>query len=71
MRPKLDPGLEQPSHRPTRGSARRSPSREERQRDPERTRERILHAAETEFGDYGYAGARVAESPPELASTRS
>src|SRR4051794_15165268 len=59
MRQKLDPGLEQPSHRPTRGSARRAPSREERQRDPERTRERILHAAETEFGDYGYAGARV------------
>ncbi|HXT46859.1 MAG TPA: helix-turn-helix domain-containing protein [Pseudonocardiaceae bacterium] len=59
MRPKLDPALEQPSHRPTRGSARRSPSREERQRDPERTRERILQAAKTEFGDYGYAGARV------------
>ena len=59
MRAKLDSGPEQPTHRPTRGSARRSPSREERQRDPERTRERILRAAETEFGDYGYAGARV------------
>jgi AcrR family transcriptional regulator len=59
MHPKLDLGPEQPSHRPTRGSARRSPSREQRQRDPERTRERILRAAEAEFGDYGYAGARV------------
>lgn len=59
MRRKLDPGLEQPTHRPAKSSARRSPSREERQRDPERTRERILQAAETEFGDYGYAGARV------------
>jgi TetR/AcrR family transcriptional regulator len=59
MHPKLDPGPEQPSHRPTRGSARRSPIREQRQRDPERTRERILQAAEAEFGDYGYAGARV------------
>jgi TetR/AcrR family transcriptional regulator len=59
MRRKLDPGLEQPTHRPAKSSARRSPSREERQRDPERTRERILRAAETEFGDYGYAGARV------------
>ena len=59
MRRKLDPGLEQPTHRAAKSSARRSPSREERQRDPERTRERILQAAETEFGDYGYAGARV------------
>jgi TetR/AcrR family transcriptional regulator len=59
MRERLDPGPEQPRHRPMRGSARRSPSREERQRDPERTRERILQAAETEFSDYGYAGARV------------
>jgi AcrR family transcriptional regulator len=59
MHQKLDPEPEQSSHRPTRGSGRRSPSREERQRDPERTRERILHAAETEFSDHGYAGARV------------
>jgi AcrR family transcriptional regulator len=59
MQRKFDSGLEQPSPRPTKGSARRSPSREERQRDPERTRERILRAAEAEFGDYGYAGARV------------
>lgn len=59
MSRKLDPGSDQPSHRSTRGPARRSPSRAERQRDPERTRERILQAAETEFSDYGYAGARV------------
>jgi len=59
MRRKLDPGLEQPTHRAAKSSARRSPSRERRQRDPERTHERILQAAETEFGDYGYAGERV------------
>ena len=59
MRRKLDPGPEQPNQRQTRGPARRSPSREERQRDAERTRERILQAAETEFSDHGYAGARV------------
>jgi AcrR family transcriptional regulator len=38
---------------------RRSPSPAERRRDPERTRERILRAAVDEFGDHGYAGARV------------
>ncbi|WP_202638829.1 TetR/AcrR family transcriptional regulator [Bailinhaonella thermotolerans] len=36
---------------------RRSPG--ERKRDPERTRERILEAATEEFGEKGYAGARV------------
>lgn len=38
---------------------RRSPAAGERKRDPERTRERILQAAAVEFGEHGYAGARV------------
>ncbi|PXY21464.1 TetR family transcriptional regulator [Prauserella muralis] len=40
-------------------SPRRSPKPQERQRDPERTRQRILDAAAAEFGAHGYAGARV------------
>jgi TetR/AcrR family transcriptional regulator len=40
-------------------AARRSPRGEERKRDPERTRERILDAALMEFGEHGYAGARI------------
>lgn len=40
---------------------RRSPRPEKRQRDAERSRERILAAAVAEFGDKGYAGARVGE----------
>jgi TetR/AcrR family transcriptional regulator len=43
-----------PSSRP-----RRSPVPEERQRDPDRTRQRILDAAAAEFGAHGYAGARI------------
>jgi TetR/AcrR family transcriptional regulator len=43
-----------PSSRPH-----RSPKPEERQRDPERTRQRILDAAAAEFGAHGYAGARI------------
>src|SRR6478609_2979416 len=39
--------------------ARRSPRAEERKRDPERTREKILDAAVVEFGEHGYAGARI------------
>lgn len=39
--------------------ARRSPGPTERKRDPERTRERILQAAAVEFGEHGYAGARI------------
>lgn len=39
--------------------SRRSPSPTERKRDPERTRERILQAAAVEFGEHGYAGARI------------
>ncbi len=38
---------------------RRSPRGQERKRDPERTRERILDAAVVEFGEYGFAGARI------------
>ncbi|MEV6968766.1 helix-turn-helix domain-containing protein [Hamadaea sp. NPDC051192] len=38
---------------------RRSPRAEDRKRDPERTRERILDAALAEFGEHGYAGARI------------
>jgi TetR/AcrR family transcriptional regulator len=39
--------------------ARRSPRGEDRKRDPERTRERILDAALVEFSEHGYAGARI------------
>jgi AcrR family transcriptional regulator len=38
---------------------RRSPQPQERQRDAERTRQRILDAAAAEFGAHGYAGARI------------
>jgi TetR/AcrR family transcriptional regulator len=38
---------------------RRSPRGPDRKRDPERTRERILDAALVEFGDHGFAGARI------------
>jgi TetR/AcrR family transcriptional regulator len=40
---------------------RRAPRPEERQRDPERTRARILTAAKAEFGAKGFAGARVSD----------
>ena len=40
---------------------RRSPSPQQRQRDPERTKRRILDAAVEVFSARGYAGARVAE----------
>ena len=39
--------------------ARRSPRGDNRKRDPERTRERILDAALVEFSEHGYAGARI------------
>jgi TetR/AcrR family transcriptional regulator len=39
--------------------SRRSPAGAERKRDPERTREKILDAAMVEFGEHGYAGARI------------
>src|SRR4051794_31942021 len=38
---------------------RRAPAGPERQRDAERTRERILDAALVEFGEHGFAGARI------------
>src|SRR3954454_7719401 len=38
---------------------RRSPNRDERVRDAERSRAALLDAAETEFGEKGLAGARV------------
>ena len=40
-------------------SPRRSPRGQERKRDSERTRERILDAAVVEFGEHGFAGARI------------
>jgi AcrR family transcriptional regulator len=43
--------------RPTR----RAPAPHERQRDPERTKARILDAAAEEFSGKGFAGARVSE----------
>jgi TetR/AcrR family transcriptional regulator len=42
-------------------AGRRTPSAQQRQRDPERTRGRILDAAVEVFSAKGYAGARVAE----------
>lgn len=39
--------------------ARRSPTPQERQRDPDRTRALIADAARVEFGAHGYAGARI------------
>jgi TetR/AcrR family transcriptional regulator len=41
--------------------ARRAPAAHERQRDPERTKARIIDAAIEEFSAKGYAGARVTE----------
>ncbi|WP_431944117.1 TetR/AcrR family transcriptional regulator [Micromonospora marina] len=38
---------------------RRSPSGDQRKRDAERTRERILDSALVEFGEHGFAGART------------
>lgn len=43
------------------GRARRAPTPQERQRDPERTKARILDAATEEFSAKGFAGARVSE----------
>lgn len=40
---------------------RRAPAPHERQRDPERTKARILEAATAEFAAKGFAGARVSE----------
>jgi AcrR family transcriptional regulator len=46
---------------PRKGRSRRAPAAAERQRDPERTKRRILDAAIDEFARKGYAGARVAD----------
>jgi len=48
-----------PARRSAEGRPRRSPTDAERRRDPQRTKERILAAAVEEFGEHGYAGARV------------
>ncbi|MGZ0147192.1 TetR/AcrR family transcriptional regulator [Kribbella sp. WER1] len=40
---------------------RRSPGPEERQRDPERSKQQLLDAAVVEFGAHGFSGARVGE----------
>ena len=40
---------------------RRSPGPEERQRDPERSKQQLLDAAVIEFSLYGFSGARVSE----------
>jgi AcrR family transcriptional regulator len=42
-------------------TGRRAPAPHERQRDPERTKARIIEAAVEEFSAKGYAGARVSE----------
>jgi AcrR family transcriptional regulator len=52
-------GAEGAGGRPARPARRRAPAGE-RRRDPERTKERILQAALVEFGEHGYAGARIA-----------
>src|SRR5919202_425176 len=44
-----------------RRSTRRAPAPHERQRDPERTKARILDAAIEEFSAKGFAGARVGD----------
>jgi TetR/AcrR family transcriptional regulator len=45
----------------TTSRGRRAPAPHERQRDPERTKARILEAATEEFAAKGFAGARVSE----------
>ncbi|MFI6868699.1 TetR/AcrR family transcriptional regulator [Nocardia sp. NPDC050406] len=49
------------SEQTNKGGARRRPTAEERQRDAERTRRRLLAAALEVFADKGFAGARVQE----------
>jgi TetR/AcrR family transcriptional regulator len=49
------------SRRAARRPARRAPAAHERQRDPERTKARIMDAAIEEFSAKGFAGARVSE----------
>jgi TetR/AcrR family transcriptional regulator len=47
--------------RVTTSRGRRAPAPHERQRDPERTKARIVEAATAEFAAKGFAGARVSE----------
>jgi AcrR family transcriptional regulator len=47
--------------RVTTSRGRRAPAPHERQRDPERTKARIIEAATAEFAAKGFAGARVSE----------
>lgn len=54
------PGSRQ-NARVTTSKGRRAPAPHERQRDPERTKARILEAATAEFAAKGFAGARVSE----------
>jgi TetR/AcrR family transcriptional regulator len=44
---------------PEQPKPRRAPAGSERKRDADRSRERILDAALVEFGEHGYAGARI------------
>lgn len=57
----MSPEPTPPARRATRTTARarRAPDPADRQRDAERTKQRILDAALGEFADKGYAGARV------------
>ncbi|WP_432993823.1 TetR/AcrR family transcriptional regulator [Dactylosporangium sp. CA-233914] len=41
------------------GRSRRAPAGDERRRDADRSRESLLDAALVEFGEHGYAGARI------------
>ncbi|MDN5765406.1 MAG: TetR family transcriptional regulator [Humibacillus sp.] len=52
----MSPAAEPP---PLKVRPRRAPSSEERQRDADRSRQRLLAAALDEFAAHGYAGARV------------
>jgi AcrR family transcriptional regulator len=44
---------------PEQPKARRAPAGSDRKRDADRSKERILDAALVEFGEHGYAGARI------------
>jgi AcrR family transcriptional regulator len=59
--PSQRPPADKRSDASTGRSARRAPAPHERQRDPERTKARILDAAVEEFAAKGFAGARVSE----------
>src|SRR5271168_5075480 len=50
--------------------ATRAPANTERSRDPERTQSEILDVATREFGERGYAGARVDEIAKQTRTTK-